>query len=280
MTAQGQKEREFAFSTSDFEFLAKLVHGQTGIVLGDHKRDMVYGRLARRLRQLGIADFRSYCDLIQSEQGVAEMGNLVNAITTNLTSFFRETHHFEHLANDVLKPMSLQHGPRKLRIWSAGCSSGAEPYSIAMTMHKSLPNLGAWDAKVLATDIDTNMLQTGRNARYSMEQYDKIPAAYRDLADDTGNDQMLVSPKVQQLVSFKQLNLLGSWPMKGPFDVIFCRNVVIYFDKDTQRTLFKRYAKLLKPNGWLYIGHSENLFNVSDDFKLVGRTIYRKASDT
>lgn len=271
------EQREFTFTDADFRFLVKLVHDHTGIVLAEHKQDMVYSRLARRLRQLGINRFSDYCNMLSGPDGVSEMGNLVNAITTNLTSFFREVHHFEHLANDVIKPLIQARGTEKrLRIWSAGCSIGAEPYSLAMTVLKAIPDIAAWDVKILATDIDTNVLNIGQEGIYSGEQYDKIPKEYRDFATQIDEHKISMSDKLKKLISFKQLNLLEAWPVKGPFDVIFCRNVVIYFDKDTQRVLFDRYANLLKPEGWLYIGHSENLFNVCDRFKLEGRTIYRK----
>lgn len=275
MADRAPNEREFEFSAQDFKFLAKLVKDHTGIVLGDHKHDMVYSRLARRLRQLGIPTFKDYCDMLSGNEGDSELGNLVNAITTNLTSFFRENHHFEHLAQEVLKPLAAK-GEKRLRIWSAGCSIGAEPYSLAMTITKAIPDLSKWDARILATDIDTNVLAVGQAGVYNIEQYEKIPQQYRDLAKQIDANRMEVNPRLKDLIAFKQLNLLHEWPIKGPFDAIFCRNVVIYFDKDTQKILFDRYADLLKPNGWLYIGHSENLHNVCDRFQLTGRTVYRK----
>jgi chemotaxis protein methyltransferase CheR len=270
------EEREFAFDESEFRFLADLAHRHTGIVLGDHKRDMVYGRLARRLRALGLPDFAAYCELVQSDHGHEELGNLVNAITTNLTSFFREGHHFEHLHNTVLAPIA--DGPkRRIRIWSAGCSSGMEPYSIAMTLRGALPANKGWDARILATDIDTNMLATGRTGDYPASEYDRIPARYRQCAHVNG-ERVQMSDDIRSLITFNPLNLLHDWPMRGPFDVIFCRNVVIYFDKPTQKTLFNRMADLLQPNGWLYIGHSENLNNVCPRFAMQGRTIYRRVA--
>lgn len=267
-------EREFSFSDADFAFLSQLVSEKTGIVLAQHKKDMVYSRLARRLRALNLSSFAQYCDLVRSDAGVDEMGNLVNAITTNLTSFFRENHHFEHLRDKVLAPMAAK-GERRLRIWSSAASSGMEPYSLAMTVKGAIKNLGAWDAKILATDIDTNMLDKGRAGEYAAEQLPNIPAAYREDVETEGST-IRMSPALKSLISFKHLNLLEWWPMKGPFDAVFCRNVVIYFDKPTQATLFNRIADLIKPDGWLYIGHSENLFKVCDRFELVGRTIYRK----
>lgn len=272
------EEREFEFSERDFRFLTQLVTKKTGIVLGDHKRDMVYSRLARRLRALGIKTFAGYCELMQGESGHEEIGNLVNAITTNLTSFFREKHHFEHLRDNVLVPMVAKSShPKRLRIWSAGCSSGMESYSIAMTVKSALRDLHSWDARILATDIDTNMLNTGMQGEYSAEQWENIPPSHRgDVLKQAKQERIRMSDPLKQLIAFKHLNLLEPWPMQGTFDVVFCRNVVIYFDKPTQQKLFARIADMLKPDGWLYIGHSENLFKVSNRFELVGRTIYRR----
>lgn len=268
--------REFSFSEKDFRFLSQFVTQRTGIVLADHKRDMVYGRVARRLRALNLRTFSEYCELIQSDAADAELGNLVNAITTNLTSFFREPHHFDHLRQVVLEPLAACPPPgKRLRIWSAGCSSGMEPYSIAMTLHMGLPRVGDWDARILATDIDTNMLDRGVAGIYPGEQAKTIPQAAKKLYRQQSGD-IHMSGELQRLIAFKYLNLLESWPMKGAFDAIFCRNVVIYFDKETQRKLFARIAERLHPGGWLYIGHSENLFKVSDRFELCGRTIYRR----
>jgi chemotaxis protein methyltransferase CheR len=269
-------EREFSFSGSEFRFLAGLANERTGIVLSEQKKDMVYSRLVRRLRALKLNSFAEYCTLMQSEAGEEELGNLVNAITTNLTSFFREAHHFEHLHDAVLSPlMANPPAQKRLRIWSAGCSAGMEPYSIAMTMKSAMKGAKGWDAKILATDIDTNMLNTGAAGEYAIEQHTNIPAQYRTDVLQSGN-RIHMSDELRQMIAFKHLNLLEAWPMSGTFDAIFCRNVVIYFDKPTQAKLFNRMADLLVPNGWLYIGHSENLFKVCDRFELLGRTIYRK----
>jgi chemotaxis protein methyltransferase CheR len=273
-----KEEREFAFSDRDFRFLSELVAKRTGIVLADHKRDMVYSRLARRLRALHLTTFSDYCALVESDEGESEMGNLVNAITTNLTSFFRESHHFDHLRDHVIRPLAASNpSPKRLRIWSSACSSGMEPYSIAMTVKYALPNLASWDARILATDIDTNMLENGKKGLYPGEQFENIPAGYHSSVERLKQEgRICMADDLKQLIAFKHLNLLEHWPMQGPFDAIFCRNVVIYFDKPTQQKLFARMADLIKPNGWLYIGHSENLFNVCDRFELTGRTIYRK----
>lgn len=274
-------ERPFAFTQQDFEFISKLVYDRTGIVLAEHKRNMVYSRLSRRLRQLNFQTFGEYIAYVQGPAEKEEMGNLVNAITTNLTSFFREGHHFDHLRDKVLEPLLSAPSPTKrLRIWSAGCSSGAEPYSIAMVLAACLEKHAGWDAKILATDIDTNMLDRGASGHYRAQDLENIPQIYRKYIDKMkrpGEDGIVMKPVIRKLVHFRRLNLLEPWPIKGPFDVIFCRNVVIYFDKETQSKLFARYAKLIKPDGYLYIGHSENLFKVTDQFKLEGKTIYRPA---
>jgi chemotaxis protein methyltransferase CheR len=237
---------------------------------------MVYSRLVRRIRALEVNSFAEYCELLRSPKAEDEMPHLVNAITTNLTSFFREGHHFDHLKENVLFPM-MENGERRLRIWSCACSAGMEPYSIAMTMKSAIPDLARWDAKILATDIDSNMINTGIKGEYSNAEFKNIPAEYREyVSENKKNDTISVAQNLRPLVAFKQLNLIEEWPMKGPFDAIFCRNVTIYFDKPTKEVLFDRIADMLKPNGWLYIGHSENLNGISDRFRLEGRTIYHK----
>lgn len=272
------KEREFTFSDTQFRYLAGLASKRTGIVLAEHKKDMVYSRLVRRLRVLKLQGFDEYCQLLQGEQVDEEIGHLVNAITTNLTSFFREKHHFEHLHDAVLVPLvTAAPAEKRLRIWSAGCSRGMEPYSIAMMVNAAIKKSNNWDAKILATDIDTNMLDIGKCGEYPIEQYENIPSSCREYVEvDKKNGTMHMKDSLKSQISFKPLNLLEHWPMKGSFDAIFCRNVVIYFDKPTQTKLFNRMADLLKPEGWLYIGHSENLFKVCDRFELTGRTIYRR----
>jgi chemotaxis protein methyltransferase CheR len=273
------QEREFSFSDEEFRFLAELSNARSGIVIHEHKKDMVYSRLVRRLRALKLPCFADYCALLQSSDGQEEIVNLVNAITTNLTKFFRESHHFDHLRQQVLAPLAAQSsGSKRLRIWSAGCSAGMEPYSIAMIVKSTLRSLQSWDARILATDIDTEMLRTGEEGDFPLEQLSNIPEAYHgDVKLSTDRQRILMSEALKSLIAFKRLNLLDEWPMKGKFDAIFCRNVVIYFDKPTQAKLFSRMADMLKPDGWLYVGHSENLNNICDRFSVVGRTIYRKA---
>lgn len=274
------RPREFRFTDGDFAFIRRLVGEQTGINLSDGKREMVYGRLARRLRERGIGSFAEYCKLLEGDDG--EIMHLVNAITTNLTSFFREKHHFEYLRNTLL-PELLEHNrhSRRLRIWSAGCSTGEEPYSIAITLKEALPANHGWDVKILATDIDTNVLDRARHGVYAQDSVRSLPPERmqrwfrRGAGANAGKVQ--VNPALQELIRFRQLNLMSEpWPMKGRFDVIFCRNVVIYFDKPTQKRLFARYAQMLDARRHLFIGHSETLFQICDEFELVGNTVYRK----
>lgn len=282
MTAQSARsqDREFAFSEREFQLFSDLARAQTGIVLGVQKKDMVYSRLVRRLRALKFNSFDEYCQLITAAEGKEEIVNFVNAITTNLTHFFREPHHFDHLREQVLPPILADRArkkPKHLRIWSAGCSAGMEAFSIAMVVKEMTRQGGPWDALILATDIDTNMLAKGRTAEYPIDQLDNIPTRYRqDLTISANREKIRMSEELQSLIVFNHLNLLSEWPMRGLFDAIFCRNVVIYFDKPTQHHLFERMAGFLKPKGWLYVGHSENLSGLSDQFDLMGRTIYQK----
>jgi len=268
--------REYELEDSQFDFLRKLVGRQAGIVLTDAKRELVHGRITRRIRALKLGGFADYCALLRDNPD-AEIGEFINAITTNLTAFFREMHHFEFLAKEAL-PRWLQRPTERLRIWSAGCSTGEEPYSIAMTLHEGLGRR-VGDAAILATDIDTNVLDTARRGIYAADRVEGVPDRYRRyLQRGKGNNagKVRVKPEIAELIRFRQLNLMGPWPVKGPFQIVFCRNVVIYFNKDTQRQLFQRFADVIEPGGFLVIGHSETLFNICDRFDLIGRTIYRK----
>ena len=275
-----QGKRDYSFSDDDFNFLRGLVTRNTGIVLADHKRDMVYGRLCRRLRALNLNSFSDYCDLIRSGND-GELVELVNAITTNLTSFFREPHHFDYLSKTVIPQLAeTKARTKQLRIWSAGCSTGEEPYSIAMVVRESLPATVSWDIRILATDLDSNCVSTANKGVYKEERVAGISRERlrRWFRRGVGSNAGLVkvNPELQRMIDFRQLNLLRDWPMKDPFDVIFCRNVVIYFDKETQARLFGRYADLLDDRGHLFIGHSESLYKITDRFELIGQTIYRK----
>lgn len=274
--------RLFAFTPKDFDRLRGLVRRHTGISLRDLKQDMVYRRLSPRLKELGLTCFAEYCQRLSGGSS-DEIEQFTNAITTNLTSFFREPHHFEYLANTALPELIAQKGRlRRLRIWSAGCSSGEEAYSLAMVVKESLPDSAEWDVAILATDIDSNMLAKARRGIYSQERVQDLSKGRlkRFFLKGRGSHRGMVKvvPQLRSLVHFKWLNLVHEWPMRGPFDIIFCRNVVIYFDKETKCATFDRFAELMGNGNHLFVGHSENLFRLSDRFHLVHKTIYRKVA--
>ena len=272
--------REFEFGTEDFEALRKLVKQITGINLSDQKRELVYGRLARRLRALQLQSFAEYRDVLARDGG-QEIAQFCNAITTNLTAFFREPHHFDYLREQLLAPMANSGAARRLRIWSAGCSTGEEPYSLAMTILEALPDIRRWDVRILATDLDSDVLERGRRGIYTEERLKNLSLQRRSRFFQERREREGVSyeatAELKSLITFKQLNLMHLLPMRGPLDAIFCRNVVIYFDKDTQRELFARVAQLQQPGNLLFLGHSESLFKVSEQYALIGKTVYRRA---
>lgn len=275
-----EPNKEFHFTDKEFKFISDLIGQRTGIVLSSAKRQMVYGRLSRRLRQLKMTKFSEYVDMLTSGHE-EELIEFTNAITTNLTAFFREEHHFEYLKNTVLPEIIRNNAASKrIRIWSAGCSSGEEPYSIAMCVREALPKSSGWDIKILATDLDSNMVQRAKNGIYTAERVEGLTSArmkkWVKKGKGENSHKVRMHKDLQDLITFKELNLMEGWPIKGPFDFIFCRNVVIYFNKDTQRILFDRYADLLVPKAHLFIGHSESLNKVTDRFDLIGKTIYQK----
>ena len=272
------KDREFHFTEKDFHELRVLIKANTGINLGDSKFNMVYGRLTKRLRALKLENFTDYRTYLKNS-GEQELIELTNAITTNLTAFFREDHHFKTLADEIVPEMLERHRrDRRLRIWSAGCSTGEEPYSLAMTLQESVPK-GWGDVKILATDLDSNVISHASAGIYTNARIEGIDNRRKERwFDKAGPDHIQTNQALRDMITFKQLNLFHEWPMAGPFDVLFCRNVVIYFDKPTQRKLFDRYADILQPGGYLLIGHSENLFKTSDRFENLGHTVYRRIS--
>ena len=278
-SATTQRLREFAFQEEDFQALRALVKSLTGIHLTEQKRELVYGRLTRRLRALRLRSFAEYRELLSRDE--RELAELCNAITTNLTSFFREPHHFQYLREQWLAPLAAEGcGARRLRIWSAACSSGEEPYSIAMTVLENLPSPERWDVRILATDLDSEVLERAQRGVYPLERLNGVSAErqarfFHELREGRTAGRQIAS-EVAALVKFKQLNLMQSLPMKGPLDVVFCRNVVIYFDKDTQRDLFARISRLQRSGDLLFLGHSESLFKVSESYALIGKSIYRR----
>lgn len=264
-------------SLGDAEFarVRDLVKQLAGIVIKEQKREMIQSRLTRRLRALNMTCFKAYVDFLESPAGANEISEFTNVVTTNLTSFFRESHHFDHLRDVILASTDGFCLGDRVRIWSSACSSGEEPYSIAMTVRSS-PEARRSDVRILATDLDTNMLDRARRGVYPQDRIAPIPQemARKHLARQ-GDDHALVAD-VKGMITFNQLNLMHEWPVRGPFDAIFCRNVLIYFDSDTKRRIVDRMASLLRPHGALYLGHSESLLGEHPLLRSEGRTIYRR----
>jgi chemotaxis protein methyltransferase CheR len=274
---------DFQLTDAEFDRLRVLVREHTGIALADSKRQLVYGRLARRLRALKLSSFAEYIRVL--ERGEAgEIEEFTNAVTTNLTSFFREPHHFDYFAQTML-PEAVARGAarRRLRVWCCAASTGEEPFSIAMVLREAQALLAGWDVKLLATDLDSNVLAHARQGVYGRDRFTAVSgkriAGYFEEVQVDAQEKLAASDELRSLITFKQLNLMHEWPMKGPFDAIFCRNVIIYFDKETQRMLFERMAALQRPGDYLFLGHSESLYRVSDRYELIGRTIYRRVAD-
>ncbi len=264
---------EFEFSGADFDRVRKLIYRLAGISLGESKRQMVYSRLGRRLRALDMRSFDAYLDHLESGDP-AEKEAFVNALTTNLTAFFREPHHFPVLAEHARRA-----GKREYVVWCSASSTGEEPYSIAMTLIEAL---GA-DAqfRILASDVDTSVLDKADEGIYPLERVEKMPPEQvrrfflRGMGQHAGF--VKVRPELRQRITFRQVNLLEpGWPVRGPLDAIFCRNVMIYFDKQTQHGILQRFAPLLAPDGLLFAGHSESLHHAADLFRLRGKTVYER----
>ncbi|WDR04586.1 protein-glutamate O-methyltransferase [Devosia rhodophyticola] len=266
---------EFTLNDIEFERIKARVRAEAGISLSDAKRTLVISRLSKIVRTLGMVSFADYLDFLERNANGAARQDFINALTTNLTRFYREEHHFEHLCAHVEKLIETRPRGTRLRIWSAGCSTGQEPYSIAMSLISAFPELRRWNFKILATDIDTAVLAKAATGIYPDGELSGLAPERARLLEHSAGSTVRVRREVQELVAFKPLNLMTQWPMKGPFDAIFCRNVAIYFDKATQREVFTRFSHLLARGAFLYIGHSENIGSGSRDFKLVGKTIYQ-----
>ena len=268
-----RKDHEFQFSDQDFEQVRKLIYDHAGISLSPSKREMVYSRLARRLRANGLASFTDYLNLLEGGDAT-EWQAFTNSLTTNLTAFFREPHHFPLLAEHVQK----QQGKHPIMLWCSASSTGEEPYSMAMAM---VDLFGSFTppVKILATDLDTNVLATAQAGVYPLDRIEKLPADIIKRFFLKGSGPQAGHAKVRQelrdMISFRQLNLLDdAWPIRGPFDAIFCRNVMIYFDKKTQYNILEKFTPLMRPDGLLFAGHSESFQHATDLFKLRGKTVY------
>lgn len=273
------------FTDADFAAIARLAQNDFGLHLTVAKKDMVYSRLSRRLRHLGLSDFQSYCQILESHGSEAERMEMLSALTTNVTHFFREDHHFATLRDTVLPPLieAAKRGGR-VRLWSAGCSAGQEPYSLALTVLELCPDAARFDIRILATDVDPVILARAAAGIYRDDEVKSLPAPLQEryLQPVPGDPKhFAISAKPRELIRFGALNLMTDWPVKGPFDAIFCRNVAIYFDKDNQARLWSRFADLLLAEGHLFIGHSERVAGpAATQFAMAGVTTYRKTALT
>jgi len=281
-TASGRAslvEGEFVFTAEDFRHIAQTLHAHAGIALSEGKAALVYSRLAKRLRLLGLRSFRDYCALIEGVEGVDERQAMTAALTTNVTRFYREPHHFDHLRDHVMPELAARaRAGGRVRLWSAACSNGQEPYSMALTVLDVLPEAADLDVRILATDIDPNMVAEGAAGIYSEELLSPVPASGRKHFTPLAGRPGLFSADetLRRLVSFRELNLIGDWPMRGKFDVIFCRNVVIYFDDATQEMVWGRFTPIMNPGATLYIGHSERVSGpATTQLQTCGLTAYR-----
>lgn len=267
------------FSDDNFEFIQEVVARNAGINLTDKKRELVYGRLWKRVRDLGFGSFEEYCDMLARDP--AEIGNCINAITTNVTSFFREAHHFEFLKQWLVEQDQVRgRGEKSLRIWSAGCSSGEEPYSLALTVLESGIKLEDWNIEIMASDIDSSILNKAQVGVYKDSQKKNIPASsiqYFQEGFNSNNGLIRIGAKPRALIQFRTLNLLGSWEdLEGKFDFVFCRNVIIYFSTEDRKRLLGRIFERLRPGGYLMLGHSESIHGSNFGYRVVGQTIHQR----
>ncbi len=272
-------DREFKFTEEDFRGIAKSIYDDAGIFLPESKAPLVYSRLVKRLRALKLESFRDYCNLITSADGAAERGQMLTALTTNVTRFFREPHHFEYLKETVLPPLVAKaKAGGRVRLWSAACSTGEEPYSIALTILEQFPDAARYDIKILATDIDTEALAKAYSGIYPDDAVAPIaPSLLKKYLSRTAeHERFQLSAEPRELITFKKLNLNGEWPVKNAFDAIFCRNVVIYFDAPTQARVWSRLVNQLHEGGFLFIGHSERVHgDAATRVRNVGTTAYQ-----
>jgi len=261
---------------NQFQEISRIIYQQCGISLKSGKEALVRARLMKRLRALQIRSVKEYMDLISSEKGRSEIGTLIDVMTTNKTSFFRESAHFDYLADEILPEVDHQ----RLRFWSAACSSGEEPYTLAMVLREAIPAIDQKDILVLSTDISTEMLETARTGIYSHDRMAGIPRPfvqkYFERISNGTEQRYRVGPGLRKLIRLAPLNLMQPWPMKGPFNVIFCRNVMIYFDRPTQQRLVNRFWDLLEPGGFLFVGHSEGLSGIRHEFQYMKPAVYKK----
>jgi len=275
-----KEDREFLFTEKDFNYLRKVANEYSGITVSDDKYDMYYARIAKRVRKLGLTDFSAYCSYLKNNHE-KEFTHFINSITTNLTSFFRENYHFEYLENEIIPTFKQKHAAKKnFRVWCAAASTGEEPYSIAISLAENF-NLNTWKIDFLATDIDSDVLNTAREGIYESQRISNLSKTRKSRWFRKGSGEnkgvVRVDEQLRDLISFKRLNLIQEWPIKKKFDLIFCRNVFIYFDGPTKEMILERFYDLLNDDGYLILGHSESIHSMNNDYTTAGHTIYRKA---
>jgi chemotaxis protein methyltransferase CheR len=269
---------DYVITPEEFERFRLLIYDESGISLGDQKKTLLASRLAKRLQELGLDTYSEYYDQVIGDPAKEEFTRMLDLISTNKTDFFREPKHFDFLREAILPALTRE---KRIRIWSSACSTGEEPYTIAMTLFESVQNPREWDFKILASDLSTRVLAKAALGIYDEDRVRDIPSdkLSRHFLRGRGGSMGLfkVKPHVASMVRFRRLNLMDdSFPIKSPLDVIFCRNVMIYFDRPTQETLVNKFHRFLKPGGHLFIGHSESLQWVKHPFKSLAPTIYRK----
>jgi len=268
------------FSDKEFQQIGKTIYDHCGINLSSDKKEMVRSRLIRLLQKHGCSSYANYLDIVLNDNSGEKLTEMVNRISTNLTSFFREKHHFDFLRDTVIPSLTERKGAPRIRAWSAGCSTGEEPYSIAITAAEALPNIHRANIKLLASDISTQVLSTASLGCYPQERVADLSPAIQNKyflpQHDHAQKLYQIRPNLRKLIIFKKINLMEKWPVTTPLDFIFCRNVMIYFDRETKERLVNRFADQLHPGGWLFIGHSESLSNINHNLKYVGPTIYEK----
>lgn len=273
--------QSFHITDKEFQLFRDIIFRETGISMSDKKRNLIVARLSKRLRVLNLNSFSEYYQYLnESDHADTEIGNLINRVTTNKTDFFREKHHFDFLMNEIFPGMieaARKGGERRLRIWSAGCSSGEEPYSLAMCVNDAFKDERGWDLKILATDLDTDVLTKASHGVYNSQQVTPVPMGYLSKYFVRTHEGYTASPQLKAMISFRRLNLMdASFPMKRPFDIIFCRNVMIYFNEETKQELAKKYHSHLREKGYMFVGHSESLMYMKHLFRFLKHTVYQK----
>lgn len=262
---------------SQFERITQMLYSLSKIKMGPGKEELVKSRLMKRLRALNLSNFDDYIKYVKEDNTKNEIRHMIDVLTTNKTDFFREPKHFEYMVGTIIPEIANQ---RKIRIWSAGCSSGEEPYSIAIQLHEAIPNISNYDVQILATDISSQILAKAREAKYEQDRMTGIPKAilnkYFQCIQTENPRTYKVNDRILKMVKIARLNLMERWPMSGPFDIIFCRNVMIYFDKKTQEQLINRFWQLLGKGNHLFVGHSESMTGLSHQFRYVQPAIYQK----